>query len=369
MDTSSRIILLAFSGLLGAAVGSFLNVCIYRLPRGGLTVSRPRRSFCPACGTAISWWDNIPLVSWFLLQGKCRACQAPIPLRYVLVEGLTALLFLAAVRRYVILEEVSLGACLALLALVSALVVASFIDLELRIIPDEITLSGMMLAPLVAFLVPDLHNGRDEGARITGLLESTLAPLREMLPPWCTTVPVAGAAAGVLAALFGAVGLYGYAAYRYRFPVEGGHRMRDGLLAAVLAGSIGAVTTLHLLAPAVATEARIQSFWAALTGMLVGSGLVYTVGVVGTRIFRKPAMGFGDVKLMGLLGAFAGWIGVIQGFFLACLLGSIVGIVILLRSRSRYLPFGPFLALGCLFVILWPGLFEKVLNWYLGLFA
>jgi leader peptidase (prepilin peptidase)/N-methyltransferase len=304
-----------------------------------------------------------------VLRGKCRACQAPIPLRYVLVEGITAVLFLLAARRYLILEEVSLGACLVLLVLVSALVVASFIDLELRILPDEITLSGMMMAPAVAFLVPDLHGGREEGAKMAMFLESVLAPLREMIPAWCTAGAVAGLAAAAFAGLLGVAGLYGYAAYRLRFPVEGAHRLLDGLLAAVLAGSIGAVTALQLLAPGVASGARIQSFWAALTGMLVGSGLVYAVGVVGTRIFRKPAMGFGDVKLMGLLGAFAGWIGVIQGFFVACLLGSIVGVVILLRSRSRYLPFGPFLALGCLFVILWPGLFERVLNWYLGLFT
>jgi leader peptidase (prepilin peptidase)/N-methyltransferase len=102
--------------------------------------------------------------------------------------------------------------------------------------------------------------------------------------------------------------------------------------------------------------------------MLVGSSLVLLVGIVGTWLFRKPAMGFGDVKLMGLLGAFTGCVGVIEGFFFACILGSVIGIVILVRTGSRYLPFGPFLAAGAFVVILWPEALGNALRWYMGLF-
>jgi leader peptidase (prepilin peptidase)/N-methyltransferase len=102
--------------------------------------------------------------------------------------------------------------------------------------------------------------------------------------------------------------------------------------------------------------------------MAAGAGLVLGVGVVGSKVFRKDAMGFGDVKLMGLLGGFAGWTGVIAGFALACLLGSVVGIYRLIRYRSRYLPFGPYLAAGSLAVIIWPGALQAAMAWYMSLF-
>ena len=106
----------------------------------------------------------------------------------------------------------------------------------------------------------------------------------------------------------------------------------------------------------------------AMVGMFVGSAIVFTVGELGTRVFRKPAMGFGDVKLMGLLGAMTGWSGVIAGFFIACFLGSVVGIVLLVKYRSRYLPFGPFLAVGSLAMILWPNALGAFFQWYRTLF-
>ena len=105
-----------------------------------------------------------------------------------------------------------------------------------------------------------------------------------------------------------------------------------------------------------------------MLGMLTGSTLIFVVGEVGSRVFRKPAMGFGDVKLLGLLGAFTGWAGVVEGFFVACFLGSIVGGGLFVVTRSRYIPFGPFLALGALTVLLWPAIPQTILLWYVGLF-
>ena len=137
-------ILAFFAGLL---IGSFLNVCIFRLPRD-LSVVRPR-SFCPACEKQIAWYDNIPLISFVLLRGRCRHCQEPIPLRYPLVELATALLFSAAVLEWGI-SPVALKFCLfgaILITLVSS-------DIEERILPDEFTLGGTVAGLIMAWFVP-----------------------------------------------------------------------------------------------------------------------------------------------------------------------------------------------------------------------
>src|SRR5213079_2195713 len=117
--------------ILGAAVGSFLNVCIYRLPRD-LSVNEPRRSFCPACKKPIPWRQNLPLLSWLFLRGKCANCGSRIAFRYFAVELLTALLFLA------VWISFPWPVALVYWVFVSLLVAATFIDFEHFIIPDEI---------------------------------------------------------------------------------------------------------------------------------------------------------------------------------------------------------------------------------------
>lgn len=131
--------------LFGLAVGSFLNVCIYRLPRGESLILP--RSRCPTCGNPIKAWDNIPLLSFLLLRGRCRACGARISWRYPAVELLTGLLFLLAVARF------GLGPSTPFLLLfLSALVVVTFIDLEHQIIPHVITLPAIPLGLLMSLL-------------------------------------------------------------------------------------------------------------------------------------------------------------------------------------------------------------------------
>jgi leader peptidase (prepilin peptidase)/N-methyltransferase len=134
------------AALFGLLIGSFLNVCIYRLPRD-LSVVSPR-SFCPACGEQIAWLDNIPLVSYALLRARCRRCSEPIAVRYPLVELITAVFFALVVARY--------GATLPALkwCLFEAMMVALFVtDMEERILPDEFTLGGGVLGLLFAFFV------------------------------------------------------------------------------------------------------------------------------------------------------------------------------------------------------------------------
>lgn len=135
--------------LLGLIVGSFLNVCIYRLPRSLSIVSPP--SACPICNSPVKPWDNIPLLSYLVLGGRCRNCREPISLRYPVVEFLNGMLYWAVVRFFCIGWHIPL-----LLMLVSALVVITFIDLDFQIIPDSITLPGIVIGLLSAsFLLPD----------------------------------------------------------------------------------------------------------------------------------------------------------------------------------------------------------------------
>jgi leader peptidase (prepilin peptidase)/N-methyltransferase len=368
MDETIKTIFLVFSGLLGAAVGSFLNVCIWRLPREGLSPARPRRSFCPSCATEIRWFDNLPIVSWLLLRGQCRDCRAPISARYTAVEALTAALFLLVAMRYLVADRPSPAGFVIVAALASALVVASFVDLELWWIPDEITLRGMLLAPWLLVLVPDLHarSGdmtiRSAATWLRGFLEAHRGSVAQTLGqvPW---VLLASAASGALLA---------FAGYRLscRGPRDGEPKSREETWVVVhtlaLAGCTGMACVLD---PRLLNSPRVLSLWAALAGMFTGASLVWLIGWVGAKAFRKPAMGLGDVKLMGLLGAFTGWLQVIEGFFLACILGSLVGIVLICRRRGHYIPFGPYLAAACLFMILFPGGFQALLSWYVGIFV
>src|SRR5262245_57061381 len=161
MDPRQQTVLFIFSGLLGLVVGSFLNVCIFRLPRNCMSIVKPR-SRCPKCLTWIAWYDNLPVVSWTLLGGKCRHCKNPISIRYTLVELLTGALFLYAGWRALYGVDApgwQQGVQFALEAwFISALIVSTFIDLEFRILPDEITLSGVVIGLAASAAFPFLHS-------------------------------------------------------------------------------------------------------------------------------------------------------------------------------------------------------------------
>src|ERR1041385_6661460 len=140
-----------FAFCLGASIGSFLNVCIYRLPRD-LSVNEPRRSFCPQCQTPIPWFNNIPLLSWIFLRGRCANCGGRISFRYFGVELLTALLFL------IIWKVFPWQIALAYWVFVSLVIVATFVDFEHFIIPDEITIGGTVVGVIASALVPELQD-------------------------------------------------------------------------------------------------------------------------------------------------------------------------------------------------------------------
>ncbi|HAV43375.1 TPA: prepilin peptidase [bacterium] len=246
-----------FIFIFGLCWGSFLNVCIYRIPRNKSIINPP--SHCPVCQQAIKPIDNIPLVSYLLLRGRCRYCQTRIPLRYPTVEALTAIIFLLFANKYGWGWERVI--CL---ALASVLVVIAFIDLEHYLIPDVLTYPTIIIG-LVLSLLP------------------------------------------------------------------------------------GGVNPLE-----------------AIIGLLVGGGVIYLLLVVSPYVFGKEGMGGGDVKLAALMGVYLGWQKVLLGLFFASLSGSIVGgILILLGKKGRrdYIPFGPYLVLGTLIMLLWKENLMGLLRW------
>jgi leader peptidase (prepilin peptidase) / N-methyltransferase len=145
---------LVFAGIVGACVGSFLNVVAWRLPRGESLSHPPSR--CPGCGKGIRWFDNVPVLAWIFLRGRCRACRTRISPRYPLVEAATAALFLWVAWRHPLPEHAATFAATA--ALLSALLVVSLIDWDTRLVPRSITTPGIVLGLVCSFLVPALHS-------------------------------------------------------------------------------------------------------------------------------------------------------------------------------------------------------------------
>jgi leader peptidase (prepilin peptidase)/N-methyltransferase len=250
--------------LIGLAAGSFLNVCTFRLPARGMSVVRPR-SHCFSCGATIRWFDNIPLVSFVLLRAKCRWCGAPISLRYPVVELLTGVVLVltasaAAWNGAWSADWQDWARAGTGFLLYGGLLVASAVDLDRRVLPDEITIPGMFLGPAVALFAPGTFPG----------------PLPLFAEPHLDA----------------------------------------------LAGSVA--------------------------GLAAGGGSVFLIGWIFRVLLRKEAMGFGDVKLLAACGSFLGWQGALVALLLACVIGAVSGIVYYLLVRSRYIPFGPFLAIAAL---------------------
>lgn len=275
-------VLSVFSFVLGAMVGSFLNVCVHRLPAGE-SVIRPR-SRCPKCLNSIAWYDNVPVVSWLMLGAKCRHCGQPISWQYPLVEVLSGLIFFGIFWRFGLVLATPIY-----MAVAAGLIVVTFVDLTTWTIPNEITLPG---------------------------------------------VPI-----GIGCALLGMV-----------YPDSGVH---------------------------------VTDVFDSLIGVAVGGGSLYLLDQVTWLVLKKRGMGFGDVKLNAMLGAFFGWSGALLVIIIASFLGSIIGVTFILSQRGQqtvpadgddeeelqghYLPFGPYLAMaGIIVMFVGP---QGLINLYLDFVA
>jgi leader peptidase (prepilin peptidase)/N-methyltransferase len=240
--------------MFGAVVGSFLNVCIYRLPLRK-SVMWPG-SQCPSCGAAVKPYDNVPIAGYLWLRGRCRNCRAPISIQYPIVELVTGVVFLGAFLLFdspLILIQRLLFAC--------AMIVLFVIDLEHRILPDVITLPGIVVGFLFSLFLP---------------------------PGW-----------------------------------------RDSLI-----------------------------------GIVLGGGSLWLMGELYFRVRHEEGMGFGDVKMLAMIGAFLGWKLMLLTLVLSSLLGSMIGVAMIALNRGdmKYaLPFGTFLAIGALVAAV---VGDGIIAWY-----
>jgi len=326
--------------LFGSIVGSFLNVCIHRLPLGLSVVSPP--SHCPSCKYSIPWYLNVPLFTWLYLKARCRNCGAPIAARYFLVELLTALLFLGS---WLAFGRYSAALVLIYCGVLAGLVVASFIDFEHFIIPDELTLGGMAAGFLCSILAPVLYGA-----------SSTASAMKQSL----------------LGMLVGA-GII-YLILRLGKLLFGRHHIvlpPDSLIiftetSVVLPdGEVPYEDLFYRPSDVIVLHARrvemvdrcCRDVSIRLTPDKLQIGeeefdpeqVPHLEAVTGEIVLPREAMGFGDVKFMGAIGAFLGWKAVLFSLMVSSLLGSMVGVTFIVlgkRAWSSRIPYGPYIAMA-----------------------
>jgi leader peptidase (prepilin peptidase) / N-methyltransferase len=241
--------------IFGLCIGSFLNVCIYRIPESKSVVFP--NSICPGCGNPIKFYDNIPVLSFIFLGAKCRICNAPISLRYPIVEILTGFFALSLFIKFGSGIETPVY-----FLFVAALLVITFIDIDHQIIPDSISLPGIVFFFIASFLIPAVS-------------------------------------------------------------------IKDSLI-----------------------------------GILAGGGILFIIAEFYFRLAKKEGMGGGDVKLLAMIGALIGWQGVLFTIFVSSLIGTVIGIILILVQRKNLklaIPFGPFLSIGAVIYIFFG---NELIDWY-----
>lgn len=337
---------------MGAVVGSFLNACIYRIPRD-ISLSNPKRSFCPNCNHQIGWRDNIPLISYIALGAKCRHCKVHIIPRYFLVELLTAILFIAVWKLYGLTPANPHYELVPIYWLViSGLILGSFVDFEHMIIPDRVTKGGMILGLLLSAAAPALHGA-----------ESWWPSLQRSAIGLVVGFGTLYAVAEIGKLLFGKKHVPLEAATPLSFaPQEGsGPALHIGPENSPWDELFWRRSDRWVFECATAKLGDRE--WTNVTATLGEKGLEIAgekfpveslptfTAQISAYTFPREAMGFGDVKLMGAIGAFFGWPAVLFTLMVSSVIGSLVGVGLIIGRKYEWqsrIPFGPYLAAACL---------------------
>ena len=326
----------------GAVVGSFLNVCVHRMPRGESIVAPP--SHCPHCNERIRWSDNIPLVSYLVLRGKCRHCGTRISSRYFVVELLTGVLFLAIWSQF---KEVNPALCPIYWLLVAGLIAGSFIDFEHYIIPNELTLGGVVVGFLCSVAVPTLQHTPSHG-------EATLRSLGGIL------------SGGLVLFLIAELGKLLFGRLRVPLPPDTVVRIADDMLKLPdeeipwpdlffrQSDQIRFKAATLKFADKAFTDATV----AVREDTFTVNGEQYSLADAGAIeattneiVIPREAMGFGDVKLLAGIGAFLGWQSTVFAIFVSSTVGSLVSLALIACGKKEFqsrIPYGPYIALGAI---------------------
>jgi leader peptidase (prepilin peptidase)/N-methyltransferase len=340
----------------GCIVGSFLNVCIYRMPLDLSVVSPP--SHCPHCKYSIPFYLNVPLLTWLMLKGRCKNCGAPISPRYFFVELLTGLTFLAC--------WLAFGAQSPALALVysfflAGLIVATFIDFEHLIIPDEITIGGTVVGFIVSFFLPSLHKVHSNGQ---SMVQSVLGII---------------AGAGLIYAVV-RIGKLLFGRHKLKLPLEATivfsetalclpdkEISYDDIFYRKSDTIVFHARTLELVDRGYANAAiRLSPSRLQIDDEEVNPETVAHMEAVCSEIvLPREAMGLGDVKFMAAIGAFLGWHAILFTFVVACMVGAVYGAGMVMLHRQKWsgrIYFGPFLAAAA---TIWIFAGPALVNWYI----
>jgi len=346
--------------VLGSIVGSFLNVCIHRMPIGQSIVSPP--SHCPHCKYSIPWWLNVPLFTWLWLRGKCKNCGAPISIRYFLVELLTGVVFLSC---WLTFGERFPFVALVFCVFLAGLIVATFIDFEHYIIPDEITIGGMVVGFFISFFLPELHA---QDSAVNGMFSSLLG---------------IGAGAGLIYFIL-RLGKLLFGRQKISIPESG--RIIFTEIAVHLPGQeIPYEEIFYRQSDTIKLQARtVELCDRSYKDVPVRLSLLSKVLRIGEEelnpetvaymevaateiVLPREAMGLGDVKFMGAIGAFLGWQAVVFTLAVSSGIGAVVGVTLIAlgkRERSKYLPYGPYLAMAAaIWIFFGPRLWRMVFEW------
>lgn len=334
--------------VVGLICGSFLNAVIHRLPRG-IGLGFPRRSFCPSCGRSLPWYENLPVLSWLLLRGRCAGCSGRISARYPFVEILTAGMFLLLWLAF------PPGVAAAYMVFMALLVAATFIDLEHMILPDSLTIGGAVAGVVLSMWVEGLQPGASWEERLRASLF--------------------GAGLG-FAVLFAVVecGKIAFGRKRVEFEKAEDFEIRsDADMPLLRLGGEDWDLDDFFYRPNDTFEIHMPngSVWRLRSSGVERDGqLASYADATGWRgsacavVVPREAMGFGDVKFMLTLGAFLGWPGAIFSIASGSVIGAAAGLVLLAFGRlgeAGRIPFGPYLAGGA---ALWVAAGPDLVHWY-----